>query len=184
MSFVFSDYLQTALPRAPLVVQWLAVCFAMQGTPLQTLVKEDPTGYGATKAVSRKAKVFCPRARAPQQEKPLEWKAHAPQLESSPCSLQLEKAYMRPWHIAQSETAKIHTAISLRNGFIPKGFVISFPLLRVNSKAKGKVSGLGLNVFASVYQPVYLWQFTKVSEFPFSNVLVTNLLEYTIIQSL
>ena len=29
------------------------------------------------------------------QEKPLQWKAHPPQLESSPCSLQLEKACQR-----------------------------------------------------------------------------------------
>ena len=34
----------------------------------------------------------CPTAWAPQQEKPLIWEAHAPQLESDPCSLQLEKA--------------------------------------------------------------------------------------------
>ena len=32
------------------------------------------------------------QARAPQQEKSLQWEAHAPQLESSPCSPQLEKA--------------------------------------------------------------------------------------------
>ena len=33
-----------------------------------------------------------PRAHVPQQEKPLQWKARTPQLESSPCSLQLERA--------------------------------------------------------------------------------------------
>ena len=32
-----------------------------------------------------------PRARAPQQKKPLQREVHAPQLESRPCSLQLEK---------------------------------------------------------------------------------------------
>ena len=32
-----------------------------------------------------------PRAHAPQQEKPTQWEATAPQLESSPCLLQLEK---------------------------------------------------------------------------------------------
>ena len=32
------------------------------------------------------------RVHAPQQEKPLQWEAHAPQLESSPLSLQLEKS--------------------------------------------------------------------------------------------
>ena len=32
-----------------------------------------------------------PGAYAPQQEKPQQWEAHVPQLESSPHSLQLEK---------------------------------------------------------------------------------------------
>ena len=36
-----------------------------------------------------------PRAHAPQ-EKPLQWEAHAPQLESSLCSSQLEKACVQP----------------------------------------------------------------------------------------
>ena len=35
-----------------------------------------------------------PRAFAPQ-EKPLQWEAHAPQLETNPYSLQLEKAHMQ-----------------------------------------------------------------------------------------
>ena len=35
---------------------------------------------------------FGPRACAPQQKKPLQWETHAPQLESSLCSLNLEKA--------------------------------------------------------------------------------------------
>ena len=34
-----------------------------------------------------------PRAHALQQEKPLQWEAHVLRLESSPCSLQLEKAW-------------------------------------------------------------------------------------------
>ena len=33
-----------------------------------------------------------PTARAPQQEKPPQWEAYAPQWKSSPCSPQLEKA--------------------------------------------------------------------------------------------
>ena len=34
-----------------------------------------------------------PRALAPQQEKPPKWEAYTPQLESSPCSPQLEKVH-------------------------------------------------------------------------------------------
>ena len=35
-------------------------------------------------------------AHAPQQEKPPQWEAQAPQLESSPCSLKLKKAHVQP----------------------------------------------------------------------------------------
>ena len=34
-----------------LVVRWLRICFAMQGTPVWPLVQEDPTCHGATKPV-------------------------------------------------------------------------------------------------------------------------------------
>ena len=35
--------------RASLVAQWLRICLSMQGTQVQSLVWEDPTGCGATK---------------------------------------------------------------------------------------------------------------------------------------
>ena len=38
--------------RASLVVQWLRICLPMQGTRVQALVWEDPTGRGATGPVS------------------------------------------------------------------------------------------------------------------------------------
>ena len=41
--------------------------------------------------MSQLLKWSCPRARAAQQEKLPQWEAHAPQLKSSPCLLQLEK---------------------------------------------------------------------------------------------
>ena len=34
-----------------LVVQWLRICLPMQGTWVQSLVQEDPTGLGATKTM-------------------------------------------------------------------------------------------------------------------------------------
>ena len=42
-------------------------------------------------------KSACPRAPALQQEKPLQWEACAPQLESSPCLPQLEKTWEQQW---------------------------------------------------------------------------------------
>ena len=44
-----------------------------------------------------------PRACALQQEKPLQWEAHAPQLESSPCSPQLETSLRSDKGPAQPE---------------------------------------------------------------------------------
>ena len=38
-----------------------------------------------------------PRGCAPQQEKPPQWEAFAPRLESSSCTLQLEKAHTQQW---------------------------------------------------------------------------------------
>ena len=68
----------------------------MQGTRVWALVQEDPTCRGATKPVghnywaytlestSHKYWARMPRARAPQQEKPLQWEAHAPQPRVAP----------------------------------------------------------------------------------------------------
>ena len=46
---------------------------------------------------------MCPGARAPQQEKPRQWEAHALQLETSPDSLQLEKSPHSNKDLAQPE---------------------------------------------------------------------------------
>ena len=37
--------------RASLVAQWLKTHLPMQGTRVRALVREDPTGHGATKPV-------------------------------------------------------------------------------------------------------------------------------------
>ena len=83
----------------------------MQGTRVRALVREDPTCQGATKAVHHSywacalepashnywarepqllnprattTEAHTPRARAPQQEKPPQWEAQAPQLRVAP----------------------------------------------------------------------------------------------------
>ena len=81
----------------------------MQGTRVRALVREDPTCQGATKPMrhnywalhsrAREPQLLSPhatttkactfRARAPQQEKPLQWEATKSSLRSS----QLEKAH-------------------------------------------------------------------------------------------
>ena len=49
--FIYSS--KQSYSGASLVVQWLKICFAMQGTHVQPLIQEDPTGRGATKPVCR-----------------------------------------------------------------------------------------------------------------------------------
>ena len=76
-----------------LVAQWLRIRLPMQGTRVRSLVWEDPTCCGATKALRHNywacaLKPVChnyvPRARAPQQEKPLQWEACASQRRVAP----------------------------------------------------------------------------------------------------
>ena len=57
---------------------------------VQSLIWEHPTCLGATGS-ERHNYCLWSRARALQQEKPLQWEAGAPHLESSPRLLQLEK---------------------------------------------------------------------------------------------
>ena len=88
--------LKVKLPGTSLVVQWLRICLPMQGTWVWALVREDPTCHGATKPVrcnywactleptSHNYWARTPRARAPQQEKPPQWEACAPQRRVAP----------------------------------------------------------------------------------------------------
>jgi len=64
---------------------------ANAGTGVQSLLWEDSTCLRATKPTRRNYWTQ-PQSLCSEQEKPLQWEAHIPQLESSPCSLQLEKA--------------------------------------------------------------------------------------------
>ena len=90
--------------RASLVVQWLRIHLTMQGTWVRALVWEDPTCCGATKLVyhnywactlepvshnywslcATTTEAHAPRARAPQEEKSLQWEACAPQWRVAP----------------------------------------------------------------------------------------------------
>ena len=63
----------------------------MQGTS-QSLIWENSTCCRQLSPAAMTTEPTCPRAYALQQKKPLQWEAHPPQLESSPHSLQLEKA--------------------------------------------------------------------------------------------
>ena len=69
---------------ASLMVQCLRICLPMQGTRIQSLVREDPTHHEATKPVCHDYWVHMPRAHAAQQEKPSQWEACTPQWRVAP----------------------------------------------------------------------------------------------------
>ena len=66
---------------ASLVVQWLRIRLAVQGTLVQSLVREDPTCLGATKPMCPNYWSFGART---QQEKPPQWVAPAHHNERKP----------------------------------------------------------------------------------------------------
>ena len=55
---------------ASLVVQWLGICLAMQGTRVRSLVLEDSTCLGASCLCTTTTEPMGPRVRALQQKKP------------------------------------------------------------------------------------------------------------------
>ena len=81
----------------------------MQRTQVQSLAWEDPTWPGITKPTYHNSWNLRSRACVPQQEKTAWWEPRAPQLESSPCLLQLKKArtQQRKLGIANDKHIKI-----------------------------------------------------------------------------
>ena len=71
-------------PGASLVAQWLRIRLPMQRTWVWALVQEDPTCRGATRPASHNYWACASGACAPQQERPWQWKAHAPQWRVAP----------------------------------------------------------------------------------------------------
>ena len=115
---------KSSLKRIPGLSWWLSgkesACQSMQETRVWSLIWEDPTCQGATKPMCHNywacalepgsrnywAHEATAEARAPQ-EKPPQWEACAPQLESSPCYLQLEKSPSTSEDPAQPKINKI-----------------------------------------------------------------------------
>ena len=104
------------------MVEWLRIHTAVQGTLVQSLVQEDPTGRGAAETTVPQS--LCSRARQPQPLSPCAatTEAHAPRacarqqethrneksmhhMKSSPHSLQLKRARVQQ---KRPITAKTH----------------------------------------------------------------------------
>ena len=78
--------------RTSLVVQWLRICLPIQETRVRSLEQEDSTFHGTTKLASWSSWRQCTLKPVLCNEKSLQWEGPPPQLQSSPYSLQLEKA--------------------------------------------------------------------------------------------
>ena len=112
------------------MAQWLRIRLPMQGTRVRALVREDPTCRGATKPTSHNCwacaleplshnywarvpqllKPVCPRACAPQQEKPQQWEACSPQRRVAPA----RRNWRRPVHSNEDpKQPKINKEINL-----------------------------------------------------------------------
>ena len=79
-----NDLLKEKESWASLVAQWLRICLPMQGTRVWDLVWEDPTCRGAAGPVSHNYWACASGACALQQERPRQWKAHAPRWRVAP----------------------------------------------------------------------------------------------------
>ena len=80
---VIPEYLKNDLGTS-LVEQWLRVRLPMQGTRVRSLIREDPRASEqlSPRATTTEARALT--ARAPQQEKPPQWEARAPQWRAAP----------------------------------------------------------------------------------------------------
>ena len=113
---LYQWYLIEYLNKTSLVVQCIRICPPVQTTWVRSLVQEDPTCYRAAKLVHHNygdhalqlqilksarprahmsqplsqhaapSEACVPRACALQQEKPLQWEAHALQQRAGPCT--------------------------------------------------------------------------------------------------
>ena len=86
---------------------WLCVCVHVGNFLGGLVVKNPPVSAGNTGSIpgpGRSHMLWGSWAYAPQQEKPLQWEARTPQLNSSSCSPQLEKAPAQQWRSSAAKS--------------------------------------------------------------------------------
>ena len=102
-TLTLGPHISKCLGGAFLVDQWLRICPPMQGTWVQTLVWEDPTSQLSLQVTTTEALV--PRVCSTTRGGDI--RAH---LQSSPCSLQLEKSLQREqWRLSTAKNKYINT---------------------------------------------------------------------------
>ena len=99
------------------MVQWLRIHLPVQGTWVQSLVWADSMCCGAAEPVSCDywARLLYWALTLPRLLTPcsatrvaIKWEARTPPLESSPCLLQLQKAYTQWWRLSAAKKKKIY----------------------------------------------------------------------------
>ena len=100
--YVFKKFLKRNQKGTSLMAQWLRICLPMQGTRVRSLVREDTTCHRATKPVRHNywACALEPTSHSywdhtPQLLKPVQPRAHVPQLQSPVLQL-LKPAHLEP----------------------------------------------------------------------------------------
>ena len=99
-------YSQKIVLGTSLVAQWFKIHLPMQGHRFDPWPGKIPHAMQQLSPWATTTKALVPRARAPQQEKPPQWEAHAPQ-RSSPCASQLQKSHMQQRRHNAAKTKKI-----------------------------------------------------------------------------
>ena len=81
------------------------------GGPVVKVLPANAGGWGSIPAPGRLIMLpsLCTttiETRAPKQKKPPQWETCAPKLESSPCSVQLEKVHVKQWRSSAAKKKK------------------------------------------------------------------------------
>ena len=104
MSPLLSENWLEGFPGAPGVKESALQCWWHKFDPCSGKI---PHASGQLSLWVTITEAWTPRARVLQQEKPLQWEAWTPKLESSPCLWQLEKAYTQQWRSRASKNLLI-----------------------------------------------------------------------------
>ena len=138
-----------------LVAQWLGILLPMQGSQVWFLVWEDSTGRRAAKPTCHHYWV-CALEPMLCNEKPVQWEACTPQLDSSPCSLHLDNACTRQWRPSAAKNKwNEHTLIH---------FTICLLILNFSKRENA------ITVLSRSYSPRLIYNAVLISEMtiPFS----------------
>ena len=165
------------------MIRWWRICLPIQGTQVQSLVPEDSTCRGTAKPMchnywahmAQVLKPVPPRVCAPQQERPPQWEACAPRLESSPCLPQLEKAHMQQQRPSTAKNNQTNFKVNKQSQpylkYLPKprDFVASS-----YSQWLERVPGLSFNSCVWRLPHTHKWWFSDARRVSYNSILTLS----------